>query len=129
MPGSVAAGKQTKVGVLGGTFDPVHNGHVAIARAVRDELGLDVVLFVVVADQWLRENPPAAPAGDRFRMVELALENLPGFAASDVDIARGGSTYTVDTLADLREKLGEAAELSLVVGADSAISMDRWIHA
>ncbi len=118
--------KNNRVGVFGGTFDPVHNGHIAIAEAVRDELDLDVVLFVVAADQWLRENPPKAPEGDRFRMVGLAVENLPGFEASDVDIVRGGPTYTVDTLIDLRERLGGTAELHLLVGADSALSMDRW---
>ncbi len=118
--------KNNRVGVFGGTFDPVHNGHIAIAEAVRNELDLDVVFFVVAADQWLRENPPLAPEGDRLRMVGLAVENLPGFEASDVDIVRGGPTYTVDTLIDLRERLGGTAELHLLVGADSALSMDRW---
>lgn len=118
--------KNNRVGVFGGTFDPVHNGHIAIAEAVRDELDLHVVFFVVAADQWLRENPPQAPEGERFRMVGLAVENHPGFEASDVDIVRGGPTYTVDTLIDLRERLGGPAELHLLVGADSALSMDRW---
>jgi nicotinate-nucleotide adenylyltransferase len=115
-----------RVGVFGGTFDPVHNGHIAVAEAVRDELELDEVLFVVTSDQWLRESPPVASASDRFKMVQLAVENVLGFTASDVDIVREGSTYTVDTLADLREQFGETTEFFLIVGADSAASMDRW---
>ncbi len=115
-----------RVGVFGGTFDPVHNGHIAVASAVRNALGLDEVLFVVTSDQWLRDSPPEASAVDRFRMVELAVDNVRGFTASDVDIVREGSTYTVDTLADLRRQLGDSAELHLIVGADSAASMDRW---
>jgi nicotinate-nucleotide adenylyltransferase len=115
-----------RVGVFGGTFDPIHSGHIAVAEAVRDELELDEVLFVVTSDQWLRENPPEASASDRFKMVQLAVENVLGFTASDVDIVREGSTYTVDTLADLLEKLGDSTKLFLIVGADSATSMDRW---
>ena len=115
--------------MFGGTFDPVHNGHLAIAESVRNELGLDMVLFVVAADQWIRSIPPVAGADDRLAMVRLAVENTSGFVASDVDIARGGSTYTVDTLTDLRDRQGKAAGLNLIVGADSAMSMDRWKRA
>jgi len=118
-----------RVGVFGGTFDPIHSGHIAVAAAVRDRLGLDLVLFVVTSDQWLRENPPVASAEDRFHMVELAVDNVVGFTASDVDIVRDGSTYTVDTLSDLRQQLGSEAELFLIVGADSAASMDQWIRS
>lgn len=118
-----------RIGVFGGTFDPVHNGHLAIAGAVRRELDLDVVLFVVAADQWLRDQPPEAGAADRYAMAELAVEHIPGSEASDIDIARGAPTYTVDTLADLRERFGTAAELHLLVGADSALSMGRWYRA
>ncbi|MCZ6538330.1 MAG: nicotinate-nucleotide adenylyltransferase [Chloroflexi bacterium] len=126
---SGVAGRPRKVGVLGGTFDPVHNGHIAIAEAVRSELDLDEVLFVVAADQWLRENPPAAAASDRLAMVELAVDGRMGFEASDVDIVRTGATYTVDTLTDLREQFDEAIEMHLIVGADSATLMDRWNRA
>lgn len=118
-----------RIGVFGGTFDPVHNGHLAIAESVRSELGLDVILFVVAADQWLRETPPAASAAARFAMVELALENAPEFEASDVDITRGEPTYTVDTLTDLHDRPGAAVELHLIVGADSAMTMDSWDRA
>ena len=118
-----------KVGVFGGTFDPIHIGHVSVARAVFDAFDLDQVLFVVTADQWLRENPPLASASDRFKMVELALGNIPEFVASNIDIVRDGSTYTVDTLRDLHELFGDSVEFFLIVGADSAASMDRWKSA
>lgn len=115
-----------RVGVFGGTFDPIHKGHIAVARSVSDQLGLDEVLFVVTSDQWLRENPPVASATDRFTMVELSVDNVLGFTASDVDIVREGSTYTIDTLSDLRQKFGSSTELFLIVGADSAASMSQW---
>ena len=118
-----------RVGVFGGTFDPIHNGHIAVAMATRDELELDQVLFVVTSDQWLRENPPEASAADRFRMVGLAVENILEFSVSDVDIVRESSTYTVDTLRDIRDQLDDSTELYLILGADSAGSMDRWKSA
>ena len=118
-----------RVGVFGGTFDPIHNGHLAVASAVLKELDLDEILFVVNSDQWLRENPPEALAADRFRMVELAVENILEFSVSDVDIVREGSTYTVDTLRDIQDQSGDSTELYLILGADSAVSMDRWKSA
>ena len=90
------------------------------------ELELDEVWFVAAADQWLRKNPPEAPIYARLEMIELALRGAPYFKASDVDIVRGGSTYTVDTLTYLRAELGEDVEMHLIVGADSAICMDQW---
>ena len=118
-----------RVGVFGGTFDPIHNGHIAVARSVFAALDLDQVLFVVTSDQWLRENPPVASAAERFHMVDLAVDNVLEFTASDVDILREGSTYTVDTLRDIRVQFDDFAELYLIVGADSASSMDRWKDA
>ena len=115
-----------RVGVFGGTFDPIHNGHLAVASAVREELDLDEVIFVVTSDQWLRENPPEAPAVDRFKMVGLAVENILEFSVSDVDIVRESLTYTVDTLRDIRDQLDDSTELYLILGADSAASMNRW---
>ena len=109
-----------RVGVFGGTFDPIHNGHIAVAMATSDELELDQVLFVVTSDQWLRENPPEASAADRFRMVRLAVENILEFSVSDVDIVRESSTYTVDTLRDIRDQSDDSTELYLILGADSA---------
>jgi len=118
-----------RVGVFGGTFDPIHKGHIAVAAAVREELDLDQVIFVVNFYQWLRENPPEASATDRFNMAGLAVENILEFSVSDVDIVRESSTYTVDTLRDIRGQLDDSTELYLILGADSAVSMDRWKSA
>jgi nicotinate-nucleotide adenylyltransferase len=123
----MSASRVTKrVGVFGGTFDPIHNGHLAVAKAAQEALSLDEVLFVVTADQWLREDPIVAGLADRFKMVEVAVGSRAGFTASDVDIVREGSTFTVDTLADLRRQFDPMVELYLIVGADSALSMDGW---
>lgn len=118
-----------QIGVFGGTFDPIHNGHLAIAESVRLQLGLDKVIFVVAADQWLRKHPPEASATDRFNMVKLAVGTVPYFSASDVDLVRQGHTYTIDTLRDLRTQLGDSVALKLIIGADAANSFHRWKHA
>ena len=115
-----------KIGVFGGTFDPIHNGHLAIAEFVRLNLGLDRVIFVVANDQWLRQYPPEASATDRFNMVQLAVRNRAYFSASDVDIVRQRHTYTIDTLRDLRAQLGHSVVLKLIIGADAANSFDQW---
>ncbi len=117
-----------QIGVFGGTFDPIHNGHLAIAESVRLQLGLDKVIFVVAADQWLRKHPPEASATDRFNMVELAVGTVPYFSASNVDLVREGHTYTVDTLRDLRTQLGDSVVFKLIIGADSANSFHQWKH-
>lgn len=119
-------GRTRRLGVFGGTFDPIHNGHFSVAEAVRARLCLDQVLFVVAANQWMRSNPPVAPAYARLKMVELAIENVPYFRVSDMDIVRAGKTYTVDTLTSLRAKICQKSEMYLIVGADSAMVMDEW---
>ena len=118
-----------KIGVFGGTFDPIHNGHLAIAEFVRLKLSLDKVIFVVASDQWLRTYPPEALSADRFKMVELAIKSRPYFLASDVDIVRQGHTYTIDTLRDLRVQLGDSVALKLIIGADAANLFHKWKYA
>ena len=115
-----------RVGVLGGTFDPVHIGHLVAASEVRSALGLDVVLLVVAASPWqktgLREVTPAA---DRLAVVRAAVEGIAGLEASDLEIERGGPTYTADTLDVLR---AGGDELFLIVGADVANLLDTWVR-
>jgi nicotinate-nucleotide adenylyltransferase len=118
-----------RLGVFGGTFDPVHNGHLAVAEFVLGAGNLDEVLLVPAGDPWLRKHGPLASAAHRLRMAELAVESHDGLSVSRVDIDRKGETYTVDTLRELRRQYGEDAELVLVVGADSAVTMDRWKHS
>lgn len=114
-----------KLGVFGGTFDPIHYGHLRAAQAAVEQLGLDRLLLVVANDPWQKADRELAPAGDRLAMVEAAVRNAPRLEASDLEIARGGETFTADTLAELAER-DPAAELFLVLGADAAAALDTW---
>ena len=108
----------------GGTFDPVHHGHLAIARAAHVTLGVPVALMPA-ADPPHRP-PPGASAADRVAMLELALAGEPGLALDLRELARPGRSYSVDTLRALRAELGEAAPLALLVGADSFLGLPTW---
>lgn len=126
---SSAASKDQRIGVFGGTFDPIHSGHIQIAKFALEEGKLDLVLVVPAGNPWLRDDPPAASAEHRLRMTELAVADEKGLEVSDVDAVRDGETFTVDTLADLRAKYGAGTELVLILGADSALQMHRWQRA
>lgn len=113
-----------KVGIVGGTFDPIHLGHVAMAEAAADCAGLDLVLLVPAAEPPHRA-PAAAPAADRLEMARLAAAGHPRLAVSDVELRRPGPSYTVDTLRVLTaERPGD--ELHLVLGADAARDLRTW---
>ncbi len=116
----------TRVGILGGSFDPVHLGHVRAAEAARDALALDRVLLVPNARQPLKLGRDAAPAEDRLAMVRLAVAGRPRLEASDEEIVRGGISYTIDTLRALRDRLGPDAEIFLLMGADTLKDLGRW---
>lgn len=113
-----------RLGVFGGTFDPIHLGHLAAADEVRHALGLDEVVFVPAHAQPLKPAPVASPE-HRLAMTRLAVEGDAGFSVSTVDLDRGGATYTVDTLADLTA-LHPDAELTFIAGADAVATLDRW---
>ncbi|MDN4478374.1 nicotinate-nucleotide adenylyltransferase [Demequina lignilytica] len=117
-----------RIGVLGGTFDPVHLGHLAAASEVCDRLGLDRVLLVPTAAQPFKVDEPAAPSAHRLAMCELAASGDPRLGVSTVDLDRGGVTYTVDTLADLHA-LHPDAELFFITGADALARLDEWKDA
>ena len=112
--------------VFGGTFDPVHNGHIAIAKCLRDELGADPVVMVPTGRPWLRPDAPVATPEDRLRMVELAVENENRIEVSDVDIVRDKTTYSIDTIQDLRLRYGANCEFILAVGADTVPDLHQW---
>ena len=114
----------SRIGVLGGTFDPLHVGHLAAASQVHHALGLDIILLVPANAQPLKPAPVAS-GNDRLAMCKAAAAADPRFDVSDVDIVRGGATYTVDTLADLRKK-DPGAEFFFIVGADSLETLPRW---
>ena len=107
-----------RVGVLGGTFDPVHLGHLAIAEEVRIKLDLDRVIFIPAGQPRLRADEYLTPAIDRLRMVELATGDNPQFQVCDIEIQRSGPTFTVDTLVELGQRLDPDTSLYFIVGAD-----------
>lgn len=115
-----------KIGVTGGTFDPIHNGHLAVAEETRARLGLARVFFVPARRVLLREGVPAATAGQRAEMVRLAIADKPYFELSLVDLERPGPTRTVDTLVDLKARLGEEAELYFIIGGDILGELTDW---
>lgn len=114
-----------KIGVLGGTFDPVHSGHIAVAEGIKEEFGLDQVLFMVAALPPHKLDEDLAGGAERLALVRLALEPHPGLAASDLELARGGRSYTVDTFRQLRE-LWPEADLYMIVGADMLPGLAGW---
>ena len=115
-----------RLGILGGTFDPVHLGHLILAEAAAEHLALDQVLFVPAGLQPLKQGRPTAPAEHRVRMVELAIADNPRLALSRVDVDHAGPSYTVDTLDRLRAAWGPAAQFWFIVGLDSLATLRAW---
>jgi nicotinate-nucleotide adenylyltransferase len=111
--------------VLGGTFDPVHNAHLAMARAALAQLSLDKLLWIPTGAPGYR-TPPVASGSDRVAMLRLALEGEPRFEIDVRELSDGASGYTADTLKELHLELGAAAELWLLVGADQYAKLDQW---
>ena len=121
-----AAGKQPRpTGILGGTFDPVHYGHLRAAVEVREKLGLHAVRMLPSARPPHRAAP-AASAGHRLEMLRLAIARQPGLEADDCELRREGPSWMVDTLSDIRERVGGATPLVLIVGQDAANGLDSW---
>lgn len=119
---------RSSLGILGGTFDPPHLGHIAIASAVRDALDLDEVLLVVANEPWQKVGRQSiSPAADRLAMVQAAVDGHRGLRASSIEIDRGGPSYTVDTLTELHDAEPDRA-LFLILGADAADLLDTWVR-
>jgi nicotinate-nucleotide adenylyltransferase len=115
-----------KVGVLGGTFDPVHIGHLIIAEAVRVQLRLEKVLFVPAGQPWLKLQHPITPVGYRVEMLRLAILPNLHFELSDVEVERSGPSYTIDTMVELRNRLGAQVDLFFILGCDALAKFDEW---
>jgi nicotinate-nucleotide adenylyltransferase len=115
-----------RIGIMGGTFDPVHHGHLVAASEVADRFALDEVVFVPTGQPWQKGAVDVSPAEDRYLMTVIATASNPRFHVSRVDIEREGPTYTVDTLRDLRAGFGEAAELYFITGADALERILSW---
>ena len=114
---------------MGGTFDPIHHGHLVAANEVASRFGLDEVVFVPTGQPWQKVGEPVSSAEDRYLMTVIATASNPRFTVSRVDIEREGPTYTVDTLRDLRKVYGDAAELFFITGADALADILSWKDA
>lgn len=114
-----------RLGIFGGSFDPVHNGHLALARACQRQTALDEVWFVPTAVQPLKQHGPHASNAERVDMLRLALQSEPSWRVSTLEIDRGGLSYTVDTLRQLDEELPEAV-LFFLMGADAVHDAPTW---
>jgi nicotinate-nucleotide adenylyltransferase len=118
--------KPRRLGIMGGTFDPIHNGHLVAASEVAHLFNLDEVVFVPTGQPWLKSEQKVTAAEDRYLMTVIATASNPRFSVSRVDIERSGPTYTTDTLRDIRAVYGPDAELFFITGADALAQMLSW---
>ncbi len=114
-----------KIGILGGSFDPIHYGHIAIAQDSILQFGLDLVFFMPTAQSPLKGHSPCAPASSRYRMIELAIKNQPKFEVLDWEILRSGTSYTIDT-AVLLKKHWPDTNFYWIIGSDLLSSLPKW---
>ncbi|MFD9304518.1 nicotinate-nucleotide adenylyltransferase [Streptomyces sp. NPDC060048] len=117
-----------RLGVMGGTFDPIHHGHLVAASEVAALFHLDEVVFVPTGEPWQKSQGAVSAAEDRYLMTVIATASNPQFSVSRIDIDRGGPTYTIDTLRDL-SALNDDAELFFITGADALAQILTWRNA
>jgi nicotinate-nucleotide adenylyltransferase len=118
--------RRARIGVMGGTFDPVHHGHLVAASELQASFHLDEVIFVPTGEPWQKSDREVSPAEHRYLMTVIATASNPRFTVSRVDIDRGGPTYTIDTLRDLRDQRGPHADLFFITGADALAQILSW---
>ncbi len=121
----MVAEKNMKIGIMGGTFNPIHTGHLLLAEYAREACGLDKVLFIPTGNSYMKDSREILSGEIRLKMVELAIEGTNGFESSDIEILRQGNTYTYETLTELR-KIYPEATLYFLTGADSFLSIHKW---
>jgi len=117
--------RKKRLGILGGTFDPIHSGHLILAEQLKDELKLQKVIFIPSANPPHKENHPVSPAKDRLKMVKIAIQDNPDFLISDIELRRGGKSYTIDTLTRL-VKFYKDSELFFLLGSDAIDELPTW---
>ncbi len=114
------------IGVMGGTFDPIHSGHLLLAEEARTQLNLAEVIFIPAGQPWLRMDSPVSLAEHRLQMVRLAIVDKPYFKLSTIEIERAGPSYTVDTITELKDELDAGDELFFILGWDSLAGLPQW---
>lgn len=114
-----------KIGIMGGTFDPIHNAHLALAEAAYEQLSLDCVMFIPACQPPHKIKAGVSPADIRAQMVKSAIKDNPHFTFSDIELNRTGNSYTADTLTELHEQIPDA-KLYFILGADSLFAIDSW---
>lgn len=119
--------KRRRIGIMGGTFDPIHHGHLVAASEVQSRFALDEVVFVPTGQPW--QKGKVSPAEDRYLMTVIATASNPHFQVSRADVDRDGPTYTVDTLRDLHAIFGPSADLFFITGADALAKILSWKDA
>ena len=128
-PAEAALPRRARLGIMGGTFDPIHHGHLVAASEVASLFGLDEVVFVPTGQPWQKDRHEVSEPEDRYLMTVIATASNPRFSVSRVDIDRGGPTYTVDTLRDLRLLRGENTDFFFITGADALGQIFSWRDA
>jgi nicotinate-nucleotide adenylyltransferase len=121
-----SAPKNMRLGLFGGTFNPIHNGHLAIARQTREALGLDQILFIPTSDPPHKTHDSLAPAKDRYEMVRLAIASNPLFSISDVEFRRAGKSYSIDTIRVVQQEQGADTTLFFLIGLDAFLDFPSW---
>ncbi len=116
----------TRLGVMGGTFDPIHYGHLVTAEEALVQFDLDSVLFVPTGRPWMKQHEGVSPPEDRYLMTVIATASNPLFRVSRMEVDRDGPTYTVDTLRGLKERYGAKTDLFFITGADAIVEILQW---
>jgi nicotinate-nucleotide adenylyltransferase len=117
-----------KVGILGGTFDPIHIGHLIVAEEARYQLGLGRVIFLPAGKPYFKKDRIVSTKNDRLEMIRLGIKDNPLFEVSEIELAREGPTYSIDSIKRLKKELGDNVQLCFLIGMDALADMHKWKH-
>ena len=115
-----------RIGVLGGAFDPIHLGHLSIAKEAKEKASLSKIIFVPTGTPWMKDAAEISPARHRLEMAKIAIAGNPYFEVSPIEIEREGISYTVQTLEEIKKEQGAEAEIFLILGMDSIMQISEW---